>query len=102
MTAPTASVPRYLPTLTEVVNLPIAGESSLPPENLENSTDPMQDTVDRVVQRLIPMIQIKLKEMLATVIHEEIRVMAPRLMEDIEQMTRQMVTQALVQNDELN
>jgi hypothetical protein len=102
MTSISVTPPRYLPTLTEVVNLPPSSTLTPPNENPEDSTDSEQVLADRIIQRLMPMLQIKLREIVASVIHEEIRVMEPRLMQEIEQMARQTVIQALAQDVDLN
>ena len=103
MTSPLASPPRYLPTLTEVVNLPPS--NTLTPLNAthKDSFDTaQQDLAHRIIQDLMPVMQIKLREIVASAIHEQIHAMEPRLMQEIEQMARQTVTQALAQNIELN
>ena len=102
MTPPAATPPRYLPTLTEVVNLPPSSTHSSSNENPKDSIDTAQDLVDRIIQRLMPVMQIKLREIVASVIHEEIREMEPRLMQVVESMARQTVTQALAQDVELS
>ena len=68
----------------------------------KDSIDTAQDLADRIIQRLMPVMQLKLREIVTSVIHEEIRAMEPRLMQEIEQMARQTVTQALTQDVELN
>lgn len=102
MTSPSATPPRYLPTLTEVVNLPPSNTFTPLSETHKDSIDTAQDLTDHIIQRLMPVMQIKLREILASVVHEEICTMEPRLMQEVEQMARQMVTQALTQDVELN
>ena len=102
MTPPSVTPPRYLPTLTEVVNLPPSNTLTPLNEAHKDSIDTAQDLADRIIQRLMPVMQLKLREIVASVIHEEIHAMEPRLMQEIEQMARQTVTQALTQDVELN
>jgi hypothetical protein len=102
MTPPTVTPPRYVPTLTEVVNLPPSSTLTPATESPQDSSDAEQDLADRIIQRLMPVMQIKLREIVASVIHEEIRAMEPRLMQEVESMARQTVSQALAQDVELN
>jgi hypothetical protein len=102
MTPPTVTPPRYVPTLTEVVNLPPSSTLIPATEGPKDSSDAEQDVVERIIQRLMPVMQIKLREIVASVIHEEIRAMEPRLMQEVESMARQTVSQALAQDVELN
>lgn len=102
MTPPSATPPRHLPTLTEVVNLPQAKTLTPLNETHQASIETAQDLADRIIQRLMPVMQIKLREIAASVIHEEIRAMEPRLLQEIEQMARQTVTQALSQDVDLS
>ena len=102
MTPPSATLPRFVPTLTEVVNLPLSSTLTPSNENPKDSTDTKQDLADRIIERLMPVMQIKLREIVALVIHEEIRAMEPRLMQEVESMVRQTVTQALAQDAEQN
>ncbi len=99
MTSPSAPVPRYLPTLTEVVNPPPSSDHA---SSTKNPIDAEQALADRIIERLMPAMQIKLREIVASVIHEEIRAMEPRLMQEVQSMARQTVSQALAQDVELN
>ncbi len=106
MTPTSGTPPRYVPTLTEVVSLPpsstLTPATQSPADTPKDAVDMDQVLADRIIQRLMPVMQIKLREIVASVIHEEIRAMEPRLMQEVESMARQTVTQALVHDAEPN
>jgi hypothetical protein len=92
MKLPPENLPRYLPTLTEVV---CPGKS----------TTPVLDTealIERVMQRLSPLIQAQLSEVMASLVQQEIRQMEPRLLREVERMARESVAQSLAEELALN
>jgi hypothetical protein len=87
MKLPPENLPRYLPTLTEVVS---PGKCMTP----------MLDTealIDRVMQRLTPLIQTQLSAVMNSLVQQEIRQMEPRLLREVEQMARETVAQSLAE-----
>ena len=85
MKVPPENLPRYLPTLTEVV---------IPGQDYRAAPD-TEAIIERVMKRLAPIIQIQLSEVIATLVKQEIREMEPRLLREVEQFTRQTVAQTV-------
>ena len=85
----TRQPPRYVPTLTEVVQ----GRTEPTPESpfLEDQL------VQRVLQRVDVMLERRLREAIATVVLEQTRTLGPALREQIESVVQQAVTQALAE-----
>lgn len=82
--------PRYVPTLTEVVQTsptPLAGGalSSLSQEQL----------AQRVLQRVEVALDRRMREIIATVVLEQTNALMPAVRERLEQVVREMVAQAL-------
>lgn len=103
MKANLGNLPRYLPTLTEVV-APVreataspAPEAPLPPPAQVLDTDAV---LERVMLRLAPVLQARLSEIVANLVEQEIRALQPRLLEEVELMARESMAQALA--DELD
>ena len=85
----TRQPPRYVPTLTEVV---------------QGRTEPTAESpfledqlVQRVLQRVDVMLERRLREAIATVVLEQTRTLGPALREQIESVVQQAVTQALAE-----
>lgn len=105
--------PRFVPTLTEVVELvPALTPVSAPPiESGEihhfpqgaaalPSTLPqgMEEVlIHRIMQRVDVELDLRLREAIATVVHEQTRSMVPRLREEVESVVRNAVYEAVAQ-----
>jgi hypothetical protein len=82
--------PRFVPTLTEVVQArPHAPAAE--PVFLE------EQVVQRVLQRVDLTLERKLREAIATVVLEQTRSLGPVLRDQIEAVVRQAVTQAMAE-----
>lgn len=82
--------PRFVPTLTEVVQpaaAPDAGAPVLPPIAQE-------ELVQRVLQRVDATLEGRLRETLAAAIVEQTRALAPILQAEVEALVRQAVAEA--------
>lgn len=84
--------PRYVPTLTEVVNpdarasAPRSGAGELPNQD---------QLIERVMQRVDLTLERRLREAIAAAVLEQTRNIAPLLREEIEAVVRETVAQAL-------
>ena len=89
--------PRYVPTLTEVVN----AESARPSAPRAGGGElPSQDQIiRRVMQKVDLTLERKLREAIAAAVLEQTRTIAPMLREEIEAVVRETVAQAFA--DEL-
>ena len=112
--SPSKTPPRFVPTLTEVVQPP-PGFFGIAPEldMLSSQHDPVQATarvlleagvleeqiVHRVMQRVDVSLDHRLREAIAAVVQEQTRLVVPRLREEIESVVRQSVYEAVA--DEL-
>jgi len=93
--------PRFVPTLTEVVQpLDVPGQTTV----ADNSDDAValaaglqEQMVLRVLQRVDLLIERRLREAVGQLILEHADTLAPRLREEIEQVVRQSVSQAFDQ-----
>ena len=87
------SPPRFVPTLTEVVNAQVETRSA-------SASGPSQEQViQRVMQRIDIALERKLREAIAQTVLEHTRAIAPVLREEIEAVVRETVAQAFL--DEL-
>ncbi|SFC56031.1 hypothetical protein SAMN05216344_12220 [Polaromonas sp. OV174] len=95
-----ASVPpRFVPTLTEVVQpeslpAPLLDEAGVPAAPPAEQVDQM---VQRVLQRVDLMLERHLREAVGQLILEHTQTLAPRLREEIELVVRRSVSQAFEQ-----
>ncbi|WP_294765246.1 hypothetical protein [uncultured Rhodoferax sp.] len=89
MTRPNKPTPRFLPTLTEVVQPPVAPEPPAPPDI---DTEMM---VARVMQAIAPHIENQLRALVADLVQEQLRELSPRIQHDLEQMVRAAVLGAV-------
>ncbi len=129
MTAPPKTPPRFVPTLTDVVQVPgmaqFAGTKTVPPQEAavapvaadaapealrltpDDSAHAHSDlpegleehVVHRVMQRVDLVLDQRLREAIAQVIGEQTRSMIPRLREEVESVVRHAVYEAVA--DEL-
>lgn len=96
--------PRFVPTLTEIVQ-PTPAPSSLAPALAPDEavvprafSDKEQDLmVQRVLQRVELVLERRLREAVGQLILEHTQTLAPRLREEIELVVRQSVSQAIEQ-----
>lgn len=89
MTRPIKPTPRFLPTLTEVVQPPAPPE---PPAQPDIDTEMM---VARVMQAIAPHIENQLRELVTDLVQEQLRELSPRIQHDLEQMVRAAVMGAV-------
>ena len=98
MIAPTRTPPRFVPTLTEVVNLPDAPLSGGATPTPAHSVDPdvlEELLVHRVLQRIDLVLESRISAAIAHVVEEQTRSLQPRLREEIEAVVRASVNDAL-------
>jgi hypothetical protein len=84
----TRKPPRFVPTLTEVVQ---AGQ----PQEAAGASE--ERLVQRVLQRIDLVLERRLREAIATVVLAQTSTLAPALREQIEAMVREAVAQALAE-----
>lgn len=99
MSTPFRNLPRFLPTLTEVVQ-----PSSVAPRVEVSASPSLEDTVWFVLQRVDMVIERRVREetenMLRTVVNEQIQTLTLRLRQELEGVVRQAVSDALAHKDE--
>lgn len=94
MSEPVAKqIPGFLPTLTEVVSLPPDVElriGPLPGAELAKAA-PLSDAelAERALQQLPGVLAPQLNEILNRLVQEQMRALAPRLQQEVEQAVRQ-------------
>ncbi len=85
--------PRYVPTLTEVVQ-----PAAMPEDGAAVSLEQLQEQViHRVMQRVDLSLERRLREAIASLVLEHTRNLGPLLREEIELVVRQSVTEAVAQ-----
>lgn len=93
--------PRFVPTLTEVVQPALAHEPPATAEQAEMSVAlsvQLQDQIaQRVLRRVDLLLERRLREAVGQLILEHTQSLAPRLREEIEQIVRQTISQAFEQ-----
>jgi hypothetical protein len=99
--------PRYVPTLTEIVQPPpeppaqAAPAATSPPPPVAALPAPSllseEQIVHRVMQRIDLTLDRSLREAIAATVLEQTRLLGPLLREEIEQAVRQTVSQALAE-----
>lgn len=102
MNTPPRNLPRFLPTLTEVVERRVP----VPRAEVSASSD-LEDTVWFVMQRVDMVIERRVREeteaMLRTVVNEQIHTLTLRLRQELEGVVRQAVSDALaLKHDQLD
>ena len=90
--------PRFVPTLTEVVQ-PQANAPGGGPDPAVMDLHFQEQMVHRVMQRVDVGLDQRLRDAIATVVQEQTRSVLPRLREEIESVVRQVVYEAVA--DEL-
>lgn len=89
--------PRYVPTLTEVVNPPPVAPASPAPSEPAGGSE--EEWVHRIMQRVDLTLDRRLREAVAAVVLEQTRALAPLVREQVESVVREAVSQAIA--DEL-
>ena len=84
--------PRFVPTLTEVVSNPGTDQAGAAPAVPALSQEQL---VQRVMQRVDLDLERRLREVVATTVLEQTRMLGPRLREEIELVVRESVARAL-------
>src|SRR5690606_11429705 len=84
--------PRYVPTLTEVVQ---TGPAPLAPAPVSGAAQ--EQLAQRVLQRVELSLDRRLREIIATVVLEQTNALMPAVRERLEQVVREMVAQALAE-----
>ena len=93
MAAAPRTPPRYVPTLTEVVQ-----PAAAPEDGAAISLEQLQEQViHRVMQRVDLSLERRLREAIATLVLEHTRNLGPLLREEIELVVRQSVSDAVAQ-----
>lgn len=85
--------PRYVPTLTEVVQPPVLPGAG-PTAAAEAGALAQEEVVRRVLQRVDAMLERRLGERIAAVVIEQTQALAPLLQGEIEASVRQAVAEA--------
>lgn len=89
MPASPRNLPRFLPTLTEVVQPPVVMQAPAEP------SFPNEELIERVMRRLDVSLESRLREALDTRILEQLKAMEPRLRQEIGFVVRQAVAEAV-------
>ncbi len=112
MTSPPRVPPRFVPTLTEIVEVPDPPSTHAPPPDAEPVlvTNPLsadlapalpdgfeEVVVHRVMQRVDVLLEQRLRLAVAQVTEEQTRSLVPRLREEVESVVRQSVYEAVAQ-----
>lgn len=82
--------PRYVPTLTEVVQSAPAPLTGTPVPGISQ-----EQLAQRVLQRVEMTLDRRMREIIATVVLEQTNALMPAVREHLEQVVREMVAQAL-------
>ncbi len=97
------NLPRFLPTLTEVVQagnaapLAAASAGTLSAQIADSPLPAADELVERVMQRLAPTLEIRLREVVAALVQEQVSALQPYLWQEVDQALRQSVTAAVAQ-----
>ena len=82
--------PRFVPTLTEVVQ---SGPAPLGP----SVVPPLDQLAERVLRRVDLVLERRLREEIASVVLEQTAALAPLLRERVEDLVREVVSQAVAE-----
>lgn len=88
--------PRYVPTLTEVVQPP-APAGAEPARDAGAAALAQEEIVRRVLQRVDAKLERRLRERVAAVVMEQTQALAPLLRDEIEASVREAVAEAFEQ-----
>ncbi|MES2423101.1 MAG: hypothetical protein V4562_01620 [Pseudomonadota bacterium] len=92
--APPRVPPRFVPTLTEVVEQPAGAEGSTFQARWADLEEPL---VQRILQRVDVALERRVREVMAQVVREQTQAMLPRLRDEIEAVVRQAINDAVAQ-----
>ena len=96
MSSPPSS-PRFVPTLTDIVQMPVLDTDRPLVPFSENGLSEQEQLINRVLQRVNLMLDRRLREALGQVILEQTQNLVPLLRQEIEQVVRESVSQAMAQ-----
>jgi len=96
--SPPRQPPRFVPTLTEVVQ-PVAQQASSTVTGMANHEALEDQIIHRVMQRIDLSLERRLTEAVAAMVLQQTQALVPRLREEIEFVVRQSVSDAVA--DEL-
>ncbi|WP_394790174.1 hypothetical protein [Rhodoferax sp.] len=99
MSSPPRQPPRFVPTLTEVVQTTALPVASATPQNVLQNEALEDQIIHRVMQRVDLSLERRLREAVATMVLQQTQSLVPRLREEIEFVVRQSVSDAVA--DEL-
>ena len=91
------SPPRFVPTLTDIVQRPVLDTDRPLVPFSENGLSEQEQLINRVMQRVNLMLDRRLREALGQVILEQTQNLVPLLRQEIEQVVRESVSQAMAQ-----
>ena len=97
MTTPPKNLPRFLPTLTEVVQPVAAGTETPPPQTAASPMPAAEALVERVMQRLTPTLETRLRAVVTALVQEQVSALEPYLWQEVDQALRQHVAEAVAQ-----
>lgn len=121
MSVPPKTPPRFVPTLTDVVHdggapvvrttlasamqkagvvppPPLPSPSPAAPQPVRRLPDDIEEQlIHRVMQRVDVVLDLRLREAIATVVQEQTRSIVPRLREEVESVVRDAVYEAVAQ-----
>lgn len=103
MSSPQKNLPRFLPTLTEVVQpgntaaFAMASTEAVPVQRGASTMPAAEELVERVMQRLVPTLEVRLREVMTALVQEQISALEPCLWQEVDQALRQSVTAAVAQ-----
>ncbi len=99
MPATPRTPPRFVPTLTEVVQARQAPQPGLAPQadSIDASGNLEEQIIHRVMQRVDLSLERRLREAVATLVLEQTRSLGPLLREEIESVVRQSVSEAVAE-----
>ncbi|MDP1656023.1 hypothetical protein [Hydrogenophaga sp.] len=96
MTTPQKNLPRFLPTLTEVVRPVATGTETTPSPQTTTSPMPAAEAlVERVMQRLTPTLETRLRAVVTALVQEQVSALEPYLWQEVDQALRQQVAEAV-------
>ena len=91
------SPPRFVPTLTDVVQLPLRPLAAAPAQPAASTAHFEEQMVHRVMQRVDLVLERRLREAVGQLILTHTQALGSRLREEIELVVRESVSQAVAQ-----
>lgn len=99
MSGPNRNLPRFLPTLTEVVQPGPVSAAGLDAPPLPAAAAAPDDVVERVVQRLTPVLENQLREVMASLARTQLQAFEQQLRQELAVALHETVARAVA--DEL-